>query len=719
LRTKLTSNIELRRYSNSKTTGTYLYLTCLIFLIFSFHSYPQSITFSSLNGPYGGNLGDVAVTTDGEIFVSAYYSQSKGIYKSTDTGLSWQLLPPIYPYNEFFALGINQNNILFAGTSGGGLYRSADKGITWTWLQNYGSPECWAIAFNDSDQIFAGDGDWGGLYKSTDVGNTWNQILPNSDKILAVEIDPGGNIYVGTSNNFYKSTDNGDTFTSYYAGLPNSEIASVLSNSQSKIFVGTGYLSQGNGVYFSNDGGVNWTQSGIDSQTVYSLTIDQYENIYAGTQLSGVYKSTDNGITWKQINNGLQNRNVFRVKMIQTDLLFACSETDGGIYRSSDFGNSWLITGMPAGTVYSGFIDDSVNIFTATYGGIQKFDSYSDNWSILMYGGMVDILRTTAENLIACNFSSVFISSDYGINWEQTNPVGSSGLQLLDLEISRDNSILIGTNGYIKMSTDNGNTWITIENGLPSYLIENIKINQEGNVFVTSGDNLCRASSIDDQFQIVIDNVGSIPRNSITTGSNGLIFFTSDVGTFRSMDYGFNWEKISNQFGRSINLHDNRFVNVGLGEDGKGLLFSTNLGDTWIQLNKGLPSNAFITWNDIDVQGYLYAAVGQFGLYKTNSIVTSVEKTISFDNYSFSLKQNYPNPFNPVTSIQYSLSSMQFVTLKIYDVLGNEIATLVNEEKSAGEYEVEFNGNGLTSGIYFYQLKAGESIQTRKMILLK
>jgi photosystem II stability/assembly factor-like uncharacterized protein len=719
LRTKLTSNIELRRYSNSKTTGTYLYLTCLIFLIFSFHSYPQSITFSSLNGPYGGNLGDVAVTTDGEIFVSAYYSQSKGIYKSTDTGLSWQLLPPIYPYNEFFALGINQNNILFAGTSGGGLYRSTDKGITWTWLQNYGSPECWAIAFNDSDQIFAGDGDWGGLYKSTDVGNTWNQILPNSDKILAVEIDPGGNIYVGTSNNFYKSTDNGDTFTSYYAGLPNSEIASVLSNSQSKIFVGTGYLSQGNGVYFSNDGGVNWTQSGIDSQTVYSLTIDQYENIYAGTQLSGVYKSTDNGITWKQINNGLQNRNVFRVKMIQTDLLFACSETDGGIYRSSDFGNSWLITGMPAGTVYSGFNDDSVNIFTATYGGIQKFDSYSDNWSILMYGGMVDILRTTAENLIACNFSSVFISSDYGINWEQTNPVGSSGLQLLDLEISRDNSILIGTNGYIKMSTDNGNTWITIENGLPSYLIENIKINQEGNVFVTSGDNLCRASSIDDQFQIVIDNVGSIPRNSITTGSNGLIFFTSDVGTFRSMDYGFNWEKISNQFGRSINLHDNRFVNVGLGEDGKGLLFSTNLGDTWIQLNKGLPSNAFITWNDIDVQGYLYAAVGQFGLYKTNSIVTSVEKTISFDNYSFSLKQNYPNPFNPVTSIQYSLSSMQFVTLKIYDVLGNEIATLVNEEKSAGEYEVEFNGNGLTSGIYFYQLKAGESIQTRKMILLK
>jgi hypothetical protein len=67
-----------------------------------------------MNGPYGGNLGDVAITSGGEIFVSAYSSEGKGIYKSTDTGLSWERLPPIYPYNEFFALGINQDDILFA-----------------------------------------------------------------------------------------------------------------------------------------------------------------------------------------------------------------------------------------------------------------------------------------------------------------------------------------------------------------------------------------------------------------------------------------------------------------------------------------------------------------------------------------------------------------------------------------------------------------------------
>jgi hypothetical protein len=85
----------------------------------------------------------------------------------------------------------------------------------------------------------------------------------------------------------------------------------------------------------------------------------------------------------------------------------------------------------------------------------------------------------------------------------------------------------------------------------------------------------------------------------------------------------------------------------------------------------------------------------------------------------FSLSQNYPNPFNPITKIIYEIPEISFVTLKVYDVLGNEIATLVNEEKPAGRYEVEFNPVSSirypASGVYYYQLKAGSFIQTRKM----
>jgi len=85
----------------------------------------------------------------------------------------------------------------------------------------------------------------------------------------------------------------------------------------------------------------------------------------------------------------------------------------------------------------------------------------------------------------------------------------------------------------------------------------------------------------------------------------------------------------------------------------------------------------------------------------------------------FSLSQNYPNPFNPGTTISYQLPVNGFVTLKVYDVLGNEVATLENEEKSAGEYEIEFDGSNLTSGIYFYKLQSGSFVETKRMLLLK
>jgi hypothetical protein len=113
-------------------------------------------------------------------------------------------------------------------------------------------------------------------------------------------------------------------------------------------------------------------------------------------------------------------------------------------------------------------------------------------------------------------------------------------------------------------------------------------------------------------------------------------------------------------------------------------------------------------------------------LTKSNIVVMKLDQKFGTgvnDDYqflnSYELSQNYPNPFNPSTNIQYAISSRQLISLKVYDILGNEIATLVNEEKSAGQYEVEFDGTGLPSGIYFYQIKADSFIETKKMILLK
>ncbi len=91
----------------------------------------------------------------------------------------------------------------------------------------------------------------------------------------------------------------------------------------------------------------------------------------------------------------------------------------------------------------------------------------------------------------------------------------------------------------------------------------------------------------------------------------------------------------------------------------------------------------------------------------------------------FTIEQNYPNPFNPSTIIKYEIPERSFVTIKVYDVLGREIITLVNQEKPVGSYEVVFDSQGLTSGVYFYKLqvyapgRAGEFIETKKMVLLR
>ena len=85
----------------------------------------------------------------------------------------------------------------------------------------------------------------------------------------------------------------------------------------------------------------------------------------------------------------------------------------------------------------------------------------------------------------------------------------------------------------------------------------------------------------------------------------------------------------------------------------------------------------------------------------------------------FRLFQNYPNPFNPSTKIYYHIAQTGFVKLAVYDILGNEVETLVNEEKPIGSYKVNFDATGLSSGIYFYKLQAGDFVQTKKMILLK
>ena len=102
-----------------------------------------------------------------------------------------------------------------------------------------------------------------------------------------------------------------------------------------------------------------------------------------------------------------------------------------------------------------------------------------------------------------------------------------------------------------------------------------------------------------------------------------------------------------------------------------------------------------------------------------SEMITDVNDKENYLPTNFALQQNYPNPFNPATEINYSLPRSNMVSIRVYDVIGNEIANLVNEEKPAGRYSVNFNASNLSSGVYFYRMQAGSFVETKKLILLK
>jgi hypothetical protein len=180
--------------------------------------------------------------------------------------------------------------------------------------------------------------------------------------------------------------------------------------------------------------------------------------------------------------------------------------------------------------------------------------------------------------------------------------------------------------------------------------------------------------------------------------------------------------------------------NSGLPNNDVEAIAIDNTGNKWIgTYGEGLAKFDGVNWTVFNISNsgllsdYVYAIaidnagnkwIGTWGgglaVYREGGVILDVEKENNKElPTKFVLYQNYPNPFNPATKIKYILPEQSFVSISIYDILGKEIATLVKERKPAGNYELEFNASNLPSGVYFYRMKAGNFVETKKMLLMK
>jgi hypothetical protein len=191
-------------------------------------------------------------------------------------------------------------------------------------------------------------------------------------------------------------------------------------------------------------------------------------------------------------------------------------------------------------------------------------------------------------------------------------------------------------------------------------------------------------------------------------------------GAFLSTNNGTSWTAVNtgltSNVVKSLAVSD---TNLFAGTLGGGVFLSTNKGTTWAAVNAGM------TYTDINSVAVLntnvYAGTLARGVWRRPlaEMITSVEMLSVDAPTDFSLSQNYPNPFNPATAIQFSLPSKSFVSLKVFDVTGRELAILVSEELPAGTYLQRWNAACLASGAYFYRLQAGSFNETKRLVLLR
>jgi photosystem II stability/assembly factor-like uncharacterized protein len=535
------------------------------------------------------------------------------------------------------------------------------------------------------------------------------KIFPSSNSLnknLQIESIFAFGYQAATNSNIVcRSTDGGESWDSVFAAPQNQGIRSLSAGSNDNVIVGVTDYGGGSGeeLYYTKNGGDTWVK-GKDSinNYIYSITHVSADSAYALGAKGLVLLTTDGGENWTQISE--DHPSVSAIYFPSPSVGYA----DGGngkLYKTSDAGENWNVVNdsSSGGSLY--FIDDMTG-----------------------FNAGPKLMKTT----------------DGGVHWNELN-TGVSAYAFRDVYFVNNNlgfatySDFSTGDGVIK-TTDGGMTWDSLTFKNNKHDKQYVYFADENLGFVSGYSTLYRTTDGGDNWDTLTVASGSTPGYYEESNSN-VTFINSTTGffgrkghIFKTIDRGDTWtdapidnhtmptqiQFVSDSIGYFISATDTFGVHSHI------LYKTTDGGNSWLDLTNELPTAGIwsLFFSDENT-GYL---AGSTGILKTTSggeTITSVKEIYNASIPSgYKLYQNYPNPFNPTTKIKYSIprvgtSLMKFVQLKVYDILGREVKTLVNKEQQPGNYEIEFNASIFSSGVYFYQLKVDNLINTKKMILLK
>jgi len=386
-------------------------------------------------------------------------------------------------------------------------------------------------------------------------------------------------------------------------------------------------------------------------------------------------------------------------------------------------------------------VSNSNILFAGGDNGFFSTNDEGETWDTLLTQNTRSIYQHNDSTWYLCTYGGIFKTTDSGEQWI---PFGQSLPTLIvdDIAINRDsNTIFVATSMGVFKSTDGGNNWI-ISLNCSSSDYTNIECINDTIVFLgksstaSNYDNLFRSTDNGSNWDVF--DLGYFIGRLYKTPGNILFLewkFLTETKLYKSTNGGNNWQLIYapsgiNYFGpwttalnNTLIMQKNYWMNAGA--YGVLLLVSFNNLQTvtqynlWLTMGDELISSITTNPNEDIIAGLNNGKIRKI----SGIILTDIDDEPVNNPTQFKLNQNYPNPFNPSTKISWQSPISSWQTLKVFDVLGREVATLVDEYRNAGSYDLEFNPKSSirypASGIYFYQLKTGDFLETKKMILLR
>lgn len=656
---------------------------------------------------------------------------AKELYKTVDGGQTWQIAENSPPKNKGFMFFFNSSVAYIIGsdseiarTRDGGeswdifnidittgiqdlYFISPDTGfvvtsfgtISWTW----NGAEDWIPVFSDQTVSLNGiyfptkdvgyaSGDKGVVFKTINGGTAWDSVHTGINKLLldVYFITPEIGWVVGLDGTILNTMDGGNNWQSismsFMSDVRFFEVAFLDSLK--------GYVTGSHKKIFSTiNGGITWKDENVPQGgwDIHALSLHSDGTVIAASNHGMIIKRDVTTGQWSKLSRGSSAINFESIDIVTDNTIYVggLGEPDAKLYKSTDFGENWepiALPGDPWVVQVTHDPDESIYV-SGNKGKYYKSSDGGATWEIfeppMIFWGMA---TPDVDTLFGFNgfYDEIYKTIDAGISWELVfEDLSISGLTDIKFHNTMD-GIAVGGNGFIATTTNGGDTW-------------------EERISGTSND---------------INRVRYLNESVIhAIGDDGLFMKSSDRGeTWEVVNTGFSYRHFSVYFSD---------VDTGWISGDFGYVFKTNDGGvSWTE-------EPHLSWSKqlsvIGVRDKYLIFAGQDGNIITNMPYTVVSVSDEGEYVPFATPRlnNYPNPFNSITAIEYSVEKQSGVSLKVYNILGQEVAELVNEDFAPGIYSVKWNAFDSASGVYIYKLVLQQSgslesqISTGKMLLLK